>query len=75
VIDYTTVLSAREGDTRPIKADDSEGRVAWPEPKGGFFLWASFHHDIDTDALLTEERSAKSSAGASATVSAGSEVP
>jgi 2-aminoadipate transaminase len=27
--------------------------VGWLEPKGGFFLWASFHHDIDTDALLT----------------------
>ena len=28
------------------------GRVTWPEPKGGFFLWASFGQDIDTDALL-----------------------
>ena len=27
-------------------------RVSWPEPKGGFFLWASFGHDVDTDALL-----------------------
>jgi 2-aminoadipate transaminase len=26
--------------------------VSWPEPKGGFFLWASFHRGIDTDALL-----------------------
>jgi 2-aminoadipate transaminase len=25
--------------------------VSWPQPKGGFFLWASFR-DIDTDALL-----------------------
>jgi 2-aminoadipate transaminase len=25
--------------------------VSWPEPKGGFFLWASFR-GIDTDALL-----------------------
>ena len=98
--------------------------VAWPEPKGGFFLWASFQYDIDTDALLTravahrvvyvagsafyidgrrtnvarlafsapsharieegirrlaaavgEERSATTSAGASAAVSAGSEAP
>jgi 2-aminoadipate transaminase len=28
------------------------GHVSWPEPKGGFFLWASFGHGIDTDALL-----------------------
>jgi 2-aminoadipate transaminase len=27
-------------------------RVTWPEPKGGFFLWASFGRDVDTDALL-----------------------
>jgi 2-aminoadipate transaminase len=27
-------------------------RVSWPEPKGGFFLWASFGRDVDTDALL-----------------------
>jgi 2-aminoadipate transaminase len=27
-------------------------RVAWPEPKGGFFLWASFGNDVNTDALL-----------------------
>jgi 2-aminoadipate transaminase len=26
--------------------------VIWPEPKGGFFLWASFVDGIDTDALL-----------------------
>lgn len=26
--------------------------VTWPEPKGGFFLWASFGGGIDTDALL-----------------------
>lgn len=26
--------------------------VTWPEPKGGFFLWASFADGIDTDALL-----------------------
>ena len=26
--------------------------VTWPEPKGGFFLWASFSGGIDTDALL-----------------------
>jgi 2-aminoadipate transaminase len=26
--------------------------VSWPEPKGGFFLWASFPEPIDTDALL-----------------------
>jgi DNA-binding transcriptional MocR family regulator len=26
--------------------------VTWPEPKGGFFLWASFGDGIDTDALL-----------------------
>jgi 2-aminoadipate transaminase len=28
------------------------GQVTWPEPKGGFFLWASFPGGIDTDALL-----------------------
>jgi DNA-binding transcriptional MocR family regulator len=28
------------------------GLVTWPEPKGGFFLWASFGEPIDTDALL-----------------------
>jgi 2-aminoadipate transaminase len=27
-------------------------RVAWPEPKGGFFLWASFGDNVDTDALV-----------------------
>lgn len=27
--------------------------VSWPEPKGGFFLWARFPPGIDTDALLT----------------------
>jgi 2-aminoadipate transaminase len=26
--------------------------VSWPEPKGGFFLWASFVEPIDSDALL-----------------------
>jgi 2-aminoadipate transaminase len=26
--------------------------VSWPEPKGGFFLWAAFRGGIDTDALL-----------------------
>ena len=26
--------------------------VAWPQPKGGFFLWASFAEEVDTDALL-----------------------
>jgi 2-aminoadipate transaminase len=26
--------------------------VTWPEPRGGFFLWASFADPIDTDALL-----------------------
>jgi 2-aminoadipate transaminase len=26
--------------------------VSWPEPKGGFFLWARFASGIDTDALL-----------------------
>src|SRR5437660_2057936 len=25
--------------------------VSWPEPKGGFFLWASLH-GVNTDALL-----------------------
>jgi 2-aminoadipate transaminase len=29
-----------------------DGLVTWPEPKGGFFLWASFIGGIDTDALL-----------------------
>ena len=29
-----------------------DGLVTWPEPKGGFFLWASFGDAIDTDALL-----------------------
>jgi len=27
--------------------------VSWPEPKGGFFLWAAFPESISTDALLT----------------------
>jgi 2-aminoadipate transaminase len=27
--------------------------VSWPEPKGGFFVWAAFPERIDTDALLT----------------------
>jgi 2-aminoadipate transaminase len=27
--------------------------VSWPEPKGGFFLWARFPAGIDTDTLLT----------------------
>jgi 2-aminoadipate transaminase len=26
--------------------------VSWPEPKGGFFLWAAFPDGVDTDALL-----------------------
>jgi 2-aminoadipate transaminase len=26
--------------------------VSWPRPKGGFFLWASFAGEVDTDALL-----------------------
>jgi 2-aminoadipate transaminase len=26
--------------------------VSWPEPKGGFFLWACFADQVDTDALL-----------------------
>ena len=26
--------------------------VTWPEPKGGFFLWASFAGGIDTESLL-----------------------
>ena len=28
------------------------GHVTWPEPRGGFFLWASVGQGIDTDALL-----------------------
>jgi 2-aminoadipate transaminase len=28
------------------------GIVTWPEPKGGFFLWASFADPVDTDKLL-----------------------
>ena len=28
------------------------GRVSWPTPKGGFFLWASFHDGVNTDVLL-----------------------
>jgi 2-aminoadipate transaminase len=24
----------------------------WPEPKGGFFLWATLPTDVDADALL-----------------------
>jgi 2-aminoadipate transaminase len=27
--------------------------VSWPEPKGGFFLWAAFPERVNTDALLT----------------------
>ena len=27
--------------------------VSWPEPKGGFFLWAAFPEGVNTDALLT----------------------
>jgi 2-aminoadipate transaminase len=26
--------------------------ISWPEPKGGFFLWASLPEPIDSDALL-----------------------
>jgi 2-aminoadipate transaminase len=29
-----------------------DGHVTWPEPKGGFFLWASFAHGLDADGLL-----------------------
>lgn len=29
-----------------------DGLVSWSTPKGGFFLWASFHGGINTDALL-----------------------
>jgi 2-aminoadipate transaminase len=29
-----------------------DGLVTWPEPKGGFFLWASFGAPLDSDALL-----------------------
>src|SRR5262249_43781876 len=28
------------------------GLVSWPEPKGGFFLWASFAGDVNADVLL-----------------------
>jgi 2-aminoadipate transaminase len=28
------------------------GLVSWSTPKGGFFLWASFHAGVNTDALL-----------------------
>jgi DNA-binding transcriptional MocR family regulator len=28
------------------------GLVSWSTPKGGFFLWASFHEGVDTDRLL-----------------------
>ena len=28
------------------------GLVSWSTPKGGFFLWATFHEGIDTDVLL-----------------------
>jgi 2-aminoadipate transaminase len=27
--------------------------VSWPEPKGGFFLWAAFPEGVNTDVLLT----------------------
>lgn len=27
--------------------------VSWPEPKGGFFLWAALPETVNTDALLT----------------------
>ena len=27
--------------------------VSWPEPKGGFFLWAAFPERVNTDAMLT----------------------
>ena len=27
--------------------------VSWPEPKGGFFLWAAFPERVNTDVLLT----------------------
>jgi 2-aminoadipate transaminase len=29
------------------------GLVSWPEPKGGFFLWAAVPERVNTDALLT----------------------
>lgn len=28
------------------------GLVSWSTPKGGFFLWASFHEGVNTDVLL-----------------------
>jgi 2-aminoadipate transaminase len=31
---------------------ETNGLVTWPEPRGGFFLWAFFGDAIDTDAML-----------------------
>jgi 2-aminoadipate transaminase len=31
---------------------EMNGLVTWPEPRGGFFLWAFFGDAIDTDAML-----------------------
>ncbi len=28
------------------------GEVTWPEPRGGFFLWASIPSPVDTDAMV-----------------------
>jgi 2-aminoadipate transaminase len=34
-------------------AREMKDLVTWPEPKGGFFLWASFGEGVNTDAMLT----------------------
>jgi 2-aminoadipate transaminase len=32
------------------------GKVTWPEPRGGFFLWAKLAGSLQTDALLARAR-------------------
>jgi 2-aminoadipate transaminase len=32
------------------------GKLTWPEPRGGFFLWAKLTGSLQTDALLARAR-------------------
>jgi 2-aminoadipate transaminase len=29
-----------------------QGQVSWPEPRGGFFLWATLPHAVNADAMI-----------------------
>lgn len=43
-------------DKRTVMQDELRkrlgGRITWPEPKGGFFLWAALPEGCDADAML-----------------------